>query len=83
MTETYSRDFSAVKKKAVLQARQFLQSKRQKKRSRKTNRDVIKAAKEVSVQTLILLAVISVIILYVVIIAGCLCYVGRHGRRTC
>ena len=33
-------------------------------------------------QHLILLAVLSGIGLYVLIIAGCLCYVGRQGRRT-
>jgi hypothetical protein len=43
---------------------------------------VIKATKEASMQHLILLATISIMILYVLIIAGCLCYVGRHGRRT-
>jgi hypothetical protein len=33
-------------------------------------------------QHLILLAVLSGIVLYVLIIAGCVCYVGRHGPRT-
>jgi uncharacterized ion transporter superfamily protein YfcC len=33
-------------------------------------------------QHLILLAVVSVMVLYVLIIACCLCYVGRYGRRT-
>jgi hypothetical protein len=33
-------------------------------------------------QYLILLTVLSGILLYVLIIAGCVCYVGRHGRRT-
>jgi hypothetical protein len=33
-------------------------------------------------QHLILLAVLSGMILYVLIIAGCLCYVVRHGHRT-
>ena len=33
-------------------------------------------------QPLILLAALSMMVLYVLIIAGCLCYVGRHGRRT-
>jgi hypothetical protein len=33
-------------------------------------------------QHLILLAVVSIMVLYVLIIAGFLCYVGRHGRRT-
>jgi len=42
----------------------------------------IEAMKEISMQHLILLAVISTMVLYVLIIAACLCYVGRHGRRT-
>jgi hypothetical protein len=50
--------------------------------SRQTNRHVIKATKEISMQHLILLAALSMMVLYVLIIAGCLCYVGRHGRRT-
>ena len=33
-------------------------------------------------QYLILLAVVSMLVFYMLIIAGCLCYVGRHGRRT-
>jgi hypothetical protein len=33
-------------------------------------------------QPLILLAAISIMVIYVLTIAGCLCYVGRHGRRT-
>jgi hypothetical protein len=33
-------------------------------------------------QPLILLAVVSMMVLYVLIIVGCLCYVGRHGHRT-
>ena len=44
-----------------------------------SNRHVIKATKEVSMQYLILLAVVSMMLLYVLIIVGCLCYVGRHG----
>jgi hypothetical protein len=42
----------------------------------------IKATKEVSMQHLILLAVVSMMVLYVLTIVGCLCYIGRHGRRT-
>ena len=33
-------------------------------------------------QHLILLAVVSMMVFYVLIIVGCLCYVGRHGRRA-
>ena len=31
---------------------------------------------------LILLAVAWMLVFYVLIIVGCLCYVGRHGRRA-
>jgi len=31
---------------------------------------------------MILLAVVSMMVLYVLIIAACLCYVARHGRPT-
>jgi len=47
-----------------------------------SDRHVIKATKEVSMQYLILLAVVSMMVLYVLTIVGCLCYVGRHGHRT-
>jgi hypothetical protein len=53
-----------------------------KKAQQANDRHVIKATKEISMQHLILLAAVSVMALYVLIIAGCLCYVGRHGRRT-
>jgi len=43
---------------------------------------VIKATKEIRMQHLILLAVVLMMALYVLIIAGCLCYVGRHRRRA-
>ena len=33
-------------------------------------------------QYLIPFAVVSVMVLYVLIIASCLCYIGRHGHRT-
>lgn len=33
-------------------------------------------------QALILLAVVSMLVLYVLIIVACLCYVGRHGPPT-
>jgi hypothetical protein len=33
-------------------------------------------------QPLILLAVVSMLVLYVLIIVACLCYVGRRGPRT-
>jgi hypothetical protein len=53
-----------------------------KKAQQENDRHVIKATKEISMQHLILLAVVSMMVLYVLIIVGCLCYVGRHGRRT-
>jgi hypothetical protein len=53
-----------------------------KKAQQEIDRHVIKASKETSMQHLILLAVVSMMVLYVLIIVGCLCYVGRHGRRT-
>jgi hypothetical protein len=30
----------------------------------------------------ILLVALSVMVLYVLMIGGCLCYIGRHGHRT-
>jgi len=45
-------------------------------------RQIVKATKEVSMQYLIPLAVVSLMVLYVLIIAICLCYIGRHGHRT-
>ena len=33
-------------------------------------------------QYLIPFTVVSVMVLYVLIIASCLCYIGRHGHRT-
>jgi hypothetical protein len=53
-----------------------------KKAQQANDRHVIKATKETSMQHLILLAAVSMMVLYVLIIVGCLCYVGRHGRRT-
>jgi len=47
-----------------------------------SDRHVIKATKEISMQHLILLAAVSMMVLYVLTIVGCLCYIGRHGRRT-
>ena len=62
--------------------RQFLQSKTQRTPSRKTIITLLKRSKRMAMQYLILLAVVSALVLYVLIIAGCLCYVGRHSRRT-
>jgi hypothetical protein len=66
---------------AGFRGRQFLHSKTQRRRSTKTT-IAIKAMKERIMQYLVLLAVVSMMALYVLIIAGCLCYIGRHGRRT-
>jgi hypothetical protein len=57
--------------------RQFLHSKRQKCGAGKWS-----SSYQSHVQYLILLTVISMMVLYMLIIVGCLCYVGRHGRRT-
>ncbi|HEU5247110.1 MAG TPA: hypothetical protein VFU09_08485 [Candidatus Udaeobacter sp.] len=53
-----------------------------KKAEHENDRQVIEAIKETIMQYLVLLAVVSMMALYVLIIAGCLCYIGRHGRRT-
>jgi hypothetical protein len=46
-----------------------------------SDRHAIKATKEINMQYLNLLTVVSSMVLYVLIIAGCLCYIGRHRRR--
>jgi hypothetical protein len=43
---------------------------------------IVKSIEEVSMQYLIPFAVVSVMALYVLIIASCLCYIGRHGHRV-
>jgi len=78
---SYPRYFSAVKKSCFLEQAIFAKQ-MTKKAEQENDRHIIKATKEVSMQHLILLAVLSGMILYVLIIAGCVCYVGRHGRRT-
>ena len=58
-------------------------AKRKTKKAEKQNHHhVIKPTKEVNMQHLILLGVLSGMFVYVLISAGCLCYVARHGRRT-
>jgi hypothetical protein len=67
----------------MLQFRQAIFAKQKtRKAKQKNDRHVIKATMEVRMQPLILLAAVSMIVLYVLIVVGCLCYVGRHGRRT-
>jgi hypothetical protein len=79
---SYSRYFSVAKKNTCF-LRQAISAKQMTKNAQQENDGhVIKATKEASMQHLILLATISIMILYVLIIAGCLCYVGRQGRRT-
>jgi len=41
-----------------------------------------KATKEINMQHLILLAVVSMMVLYMLTIVACLFYIGRHGRRN-
>ena len=53
-----------------------------KKREAEKDHHGIKATKEISMQPLILLAVVSMLVLYELIIVACVCYVGRHGPRT-
>ena len=77
-----SRYVSPVKKTARFLGRAIFAKQKTKKAEQENNRHVIKATKEISMQHLILLAVVSMMVLYALIIAGCLCYVGRHGRRT-
>jgi hypothetical protein len=71
-----------VKKNSVLLGQAIFAKQKTKKAQRENDRRVIKATKEISMQHLILLAVVSMMVLYVPIIVGCLCYVGRHGHRT-
>jgi hypothetical protein len=77
-----SRYVSSVKKNSALLGQAIFAKQKTKKAEQENDRHVIKATKEISMQHLILLAVVSMMVLYVLIIVGCLCYVGRHGRRT-
>jgi hypothetical protein len=79
---SYSRYFSAVKKNSCFLGQAIFAKQKTKKAEQENDRHVIKATKEVSMQYLILLTVISMMVLYMLIIVGCLCYVGQHGRRT-
>jgi hypothetical protein len=78
----YSRYVSAVKKKQLLFRAAIFAQQKTNTAEHESNRHVIKATKEISMQHLILLAVVSMMVLYVLTIIGCLCYVGRHGHRT-
>jgi hypothetical protein len=78
----YLRYFSAVTKNSCFLGQAIFAKQKTKKAEQENDRYGIKTTKEVSMQHLILLAVLSGMILYVLIIAGCLCYVGRHGYRT-
>jgi hypothetical protein len=71
-----------VKAKSASQLQKPIFAKEKTNKAQQENeRHDITATKEISMQNLILLAVVSVITLYMLIIAGCLCYVGRRGRR--
>ena len=52
-----------------------------KKAEQEQDHHVIKASTEVSMQHLVLLAAVSMMVLYMLTVVGCLCYVGRHRRR--
>jgi len=73
--------FQPLRKTAAFRSAIFA-NKKTKKAKQENGPYCIDAMKEISMQHLILLAVISAMVLYVLIIAACLCYVGRHGRRT-
>jgi uncharacterized membrane protein len=79
---SYSRYFSAVKKNSCFLGQAIFAKQKTRNAKQENDRRVIKATKEISMQPLILLAAVSMMVLYVLIIVGCLCYVGRHGRRT-
>ena len=73
---------SPVKKNSCSLVQAIFAKQKTKKTEQDYDRHVIKATKEVRMQPLILLlVVVSTILLYVLIIAGCLCYVGRQRRR--
>jgi hypothetical protein len=73
--------FQPLRKTAAFRSAIFA-NKKTKKAKQENGPYGIEAMKEISMQHLILLAVISAMVLYVVILAACLCYVGRHRRRT-
>jgi hypothetical protein len=81
MAESILAMFQPGRKTAAFRAAIFAQQKTNE-AEQESDRHVIKATKEVSMQPLILLAVVSMMVLYVLTIVGCLCYVGRHGHRT-
>jgi hypothetical protein len=73
--------FTAKNNDVIFRADNFCKAKDNKREAEKDHYG-IKAIKEISMQPLILLAVVSMLVLYVLIIVACLCYVGRHGART-
>jgi len=77
-----SRDVSPAKDNGVIfRANNFCKAK-DKKREAEKDHYGIKATKEISMQPLILVAAVSMLVLYVLIIVACLSYIGRHGPRT-
>ena len=73
--------FTAKNNGAIVRVDNFCKAK-DKKREAEKDHCGIKGTKEISMQPLILLAVVSMLVLYVLIIVACVCYVGRHGPRT-
>ena len=74
--------FHPVKKNRALLGQAIFAKQKTKNAEQESHRHIITATKEVSMQPMILLAVVSMMALYVLTIVGCLCYVGRHGHRT-
>ena len=70
------------KEKHVSLGQAIFAKQKTKKAERQNDRHVIEPTKEINMQPLVLLAAISMLVIYVLTIVGCLCYVGRHGRRT-
>jgi hypothetical protein len=73
-----SRYVSPVKKTARFLGQAIFAKAKDKRGGAGNDRHVIKATKEISMQPLIVLAVVSMTALYMLIIAGCLCYIGAR-----
>ena len=73
---------ASVRRVPCVSPQAILAKQKTKKAQQENDRHVIKATKEISMQHLILVAVVSMMVLYVLTIAGCLCYIGRQGCRT-
>jgi hypothetical protein len=66
---------------AVSAKRNFCKAK-DKQRAARNNRSGYESRQGDHMEYLILLAVVSAMVLYVLIVVGCLCYVGHHRRPT-